>query len=215
METGTAVGWRLAGVGVVVLLLAAGFIGTSCPPPPSPVTADSLAAARATFAADTARAWGAARRAQAVADSALRVSQTAQAEAARLRTRRITQPVRVAYTSDSVPMVPKANYDSLAAEADSLWSVVRADSVALTTQSARIAADSSAYASLRAILGHERAQYGHAIAGLQREVAQARRGCRVLGLLPCPEVSAGWGATLTGGQVRTGPVLAVTLPVRF
>ena len=185
METGTAVGWRLAGVGVVVLLLAAGFIGTSCPPPPSPVTADSLAAARATFAADTARAWGAARRAQAVADSALRVSQTAQAEAARLRTRRITQPVRVAYTSDSTLVVPKVDFDSLAAEADSLWSVVRADSVALAAQGERIRADSGAYANLRALLGHERTQYGHAMTTLQRDLARARHP-RFLGLIPLP-----------------------------
>ena len=214
METGTAVGWRLALVGVVLLLLAAGFIGTACPPAPQPADADSLASARHQYAADSAAWRVTVARLQAVADSALRVSRTAKAEAARLRTRRVSQPVRVAYTSDSTLMVPKVDYDSLAAEADSLWSVVRADSVALAAQSARMAADSSAYANLRALLGHERTQYGHALTTLQRDLARARRGCRVLGLLPCPAISAGYGVTLTGGQLRTGPVLAVTLPVR-
>ena len=185
MDRATRTAWRLALVGVVLLMLAAGFIGTACPPPPAPVTADSLAAARAGFAADTARAWGAARRAQAVADSALRDSRTAKAEAARLRTRRVSQPVRVAYTSDSTLVVPKVDFDSLAAEADSLWSVVRADSVALAAQGERIRADSGAYANLRALLGHERTQYGHAMTTLQRDLARARHP-RFLGLIPLP-----------------------------
>ena len=185
METGTAVGWRLALVGVVVLLLAAGFIGTSCPPPPAPVTADSLAAARAGFAADTARAWGEARRQALRADSAIQVSRTAKAEADRLRRVRKEKPPTISYGTDSTPMVPKVDYDSLAAEADSLWSVVRADSVALAAQSARIAADSSAYAALTSLLGKERSQYGNAIAGLQRDLARARHP-RLLGLIPMP-----------------------------
>ena len=185
METGTAVGWRLALVGVVVLLLAAGFIGTACPLAPAPDYADSLAAARAGFAADTARAWGEARRQALRADSAIQVSRTAKAEADRLRRVRKEKPPTISYGTDSTPMVPKVDYDSLAAEADSLWSVVRADSVALAAQSARIAADSSAYAALTSLLGKERSQYGNAIAGLQRDLARARHP-RFLGLIPMP-----------------------------
>ena len=185
METGTTVGWRLALVGVVVLLLAAGFIGTSCPPPPAPVTADSLAAARAGFAADTARAWGEARRQALRADSAIQVSRTAKAEADRLRRVRKEKPPTISYGTDSVPMVPKADYDSLAAEADSLWSAVVSDSVAIKAQNERIAADSSAYAALTSLLGKERSQYGNAIAGLQRDLARARHP-RFLGLIPMP-----------------------------
>lgn len=215
METGTAVGWRLALVGVVVLLLAAGFIGTSCPPPPAPVTADSLAAARAGFAADTARAWGEARRQALRADSAIQVSRTAKAEADRLRRVRKEKPPTISYGTDSTPMVPKVDYDSLAAEADSLWSVVRADSVALTATYDRIRADSTAYARLASLREREAAIHTSAYNDLRDRLARARRGCRVLGLLPCPSIQAGWGATLTGGQVRTGPVVAVTIPVRF
>ena len=185
MDRATRTAWRLALVGVVLLLLAAGFIGTACPPAPQPAYADSLASARHQYAADSAAWRVTVARLQAVADSAIRESRTAKAEAQRLRTRRVSQPVRVAYTSDSTLMVPKADYDSLAAEADSLWSVVRADSVALAAQSARIAADSSAYASLRALLGHERTQYGHAMTTLQRDLARARHP-RFLGLIPLP-----------------------------
>ena len=203
-------------MGVAGLLLAAGFIGTACPPVPAPNYADSLAAARTRYAADSA-AWqvtvaGLAR----VADSALRHSRTAKAEAERLRARRVVQTPPVFYTNaDSVPMVPKADYDSLAAEADSLWSAVRADSVAYAAQADRIRADSAAYATLTTLRAEENRIHSTANSTLRGALAKARRGCRVLGLLPCPEISAGYGATLTGGQVRTGPVLAVTIPVRL
>lgn len=216
MATGTAVGWRLALWGVVGLLLAAGFIGTACPPPPLPRSPrdSALAELRAEFAADTARAWAWGRSEQRRADSALRVSRTAKAEAERLRARRVVQTPPVFYTNaDSVPMVPKADYDSLAAEADSLWSAVRADSVAYAAQADRIRADSAAYATLTTLRAEENRIHSTANSTLRGALAKARRGCRVLGLLPCPEISAGYGATLTGGQVRTGPVLAVTIPV--
>ena len=185
MEPGTRTAWRLAVVGVLLLLLAAGFIGTSCPPAPAPDYADSLAAARHRYAADSAAWRVTVAGLQAVADSAIRESRTAKAEAQRLRARRAGQLVRVAYTSDSTLMVPKADFDSLAAEADSLWSVVRADSVALAAQGERIRADSGAYANLRALLGHERTQYGHAMTTLQRDLARARHP-RFLGLIPLP-----------------------------
>ena len=185
MEPGTRTAWRLAVVGVLLLLLAAGFIGTSCPPAPAPDYADSLAAARHQYAADSAAWQVTVAGLQAVADSALRVSQTAKAEAARLRTRRVSQPVRVAYTSDSTLVVPKVDFDSLAAEADSLWSVVRADSVALTAQTARIRADSAAYASLASLRERETAIHAAAITTLQRDLAKARHP-RLLGLLPLP-----------------------------
>ena len=215
MDRATRTAWRLALVGVVLLMLAAGFIGTSCPPPPAPVTADSLAAARAGFAADTARAWGAARRAQAVADSALRDSRTAKAEAARLRTRRVSQPVRVAYTSDSTPMVPKADFDSLAAEADSLWSVVVSDSVAIKAQNDRIRADSLAYDALASLRADENRIHTSEITTLRTALTRAQRGPRLLGLLPMPQLTCGYGATLTGGAIRTGPQCGLSIPVRL
>lgn len=222
MATPPAVGWRL-GVAAVLVLVAGAAVLRSCgtfdPLPPLPDYRDSLAVARATFAADTARAWGEARRQALIADSAIQVSRTAKAEAARLRGRRGV-PIPVTYvptpgTPDSTLMVPKVDYDSLVAEADSLWSVVRADSVAYAAQAERIAADSVAYVALSRLHANVGQIQQRQITDLQRDLARARRGCRLLGLLPCPEISAGWGATLTGGVVRTGPVLAVTLPVRF
>ena len=223
METGTAVGWRLALWGVVALLVAAGFIGTACPPAPAPDYADSLAVVRHRYAADSAAWRVTVAGLERVADSALRVSQTAKAEAARLRSARrrdlivlradTTGFVEAPTMADTV--VSLASYDSLAAEADSLWSVVRADSVVIASISRRIAVDSAAYASLASLLADERTQFGNERSQLRKMVTKARRGCRVLGLLPCPTLSAGYGATLTGGQVRTGPVLAVTIPVRL
>ena len=219
MDRATRTAWRLALVGVVLLMLAAGFIGTACPPAPAPDYADSLASVRHQYAADSAAWRVTVAGLQAVADSAIRVSRTANAEAARLRARRVVPIVGtlvpIPGTSDTTLMVPKADYDSLAAEADSLWSVVRADSVALAARAERIAADSTAYASLATLRANENAIHTAANRTLRRDLARARRGCRVLGLLPCPAISAGYGVTLTGGQLRTGPVLAVTLPVRL
>lgn len=221
METGTAVGWRLALWGVVALLLGAAFLGTFRPMEPLefPDYADSLAQARHRYAADSAAWRVTVAGLERVADSALRVSQTAKAEAARLRARRGV-PIPVTYvptpgTPDSTPMVPKSDLDSLAAEADSLWSVVRADSVAYAAQAERIRADSSAYAALASLRAEENRIHKAENSTLRGALAKARRGCRVLGLLPCPEISAGYGATLAGGQVRTGPVMAITIPVRF
>jgi len=214
MDRATRTAWRLALVGVVLLMLAAGFIGTSCPPPPAPVTADSLAAARAGYAADSA-AWqvtvaGLAR----VADSALRVSQTAKAEAARLRTRRVSQPVRVAYTSDSTLVVPKVDFDSLAAEADSLWSVVRADSVVIAAQGKRIVADSLAYDALASLRADENRLHTAEATDLRAALAKANhKGC-LLGFLPTPKPSVGYGLTLSEGRVVHGPTLSIAIPLR-
>ena len=221
VETGTAVGWRLALWSVVALLLGAAFLGTFRPMEPLafPDYADSLAQARQRYAADSAAWRVTVAGLERVADSALRVSQTAKAEAERLRALRGV-PVPVTYvpkmgTSDSTPMVSKADFDSLAAEADSLWSVVRADSVAYAAQAERIRADSSAYARLASLRAEENRIHSAENSTLRGALVKARRGCRVLGLLPCPTFSAGYGATLTDGAIRTGPVVAITVPVRF
>lgn len=214
MDRATRTAWRLALVGVVLLMLAAGFIGTACPPAPTPDYADSLASARHRYAADSAAWRVTVAGLQAVADSAIRESRTAKAEAQRLRARRAGQLVRVAYTSDSTLMVPKADFDSLAAEADSLWSVVRADSVALEATYARIRADSTAYATLASLRASEGASYQRQIDGLTRDLVKARRGSCVLGLIPTPSIGVGYGATLVNGAVATGPVIAVTIPLR-
>ena len=187
MDRATRTAWRLALVGVVLLMLAAGFIGTACPPAPTPDYADSLASVRHRYAADSAAWRVTVGRLALIADSAIQVSRTAKAEAARLRARRGV-PVPVTYvpvlgTADSVPMVPKADYDSLAAEADSLWSVVRADSVAITAQAERIRADSSAYARLASLRAEENRIHKAENSTLRGALAKARRGCRVLGLL--------------------------------
>lgn len=44
---------------------------------------------------------------------------------------------------------------------------------------------------------------------LIQEAPVGQRGCRLLGLVPCPVVTVGYGATLADGLVRTGPVVAV------
>lgn len=104
-------------------------------------------------------------------------------------------------------MVHLVDYQSLERE------LSIADSV-IDTQREIIRADSLAYARLASLRAFEDSTHTAAYSSLARDLARARRGCRLLGLLPCPSVQAGWGATLTGGQVRTGPVLAVTIPVR-
>ena len=186
MDRATRTAWRLALVGVVLLMLAAGFIGTACPPAPTPDYADSLASVRHRYAADSAAWRVTVGRLALIADSAIQVSRTAKAEAARLRGVRKEKPPTISYGTDTTLMVPKADYDSLAAEADSLWSVVVSDSVAIKAQNDRIRADSLAYDALASLRSRENAIHTSAITTLQRDLARAQRGPRLLGLIPLP-----------------------------
>lgn len=57
--------------------------------------------------------------------------------------------------------------------------------------------------------------YGERIRVLETALRREARGCRVLGLIPCPTVAVGYGAMLTAGQLRAGPVVSVSIPIRF
>jgi hypothetical protein len=105
-------------------------------------------------------------------------------------------------------MVPLADYQSLERE------LSIADTV-IETQRQIIRADSLAYARLGALRAFEDSTHKAAYSKVARDLAKARRGCRVLGLLPCPQVSAGYGVTLAGGAVHAGPTLSVSIPVRL
>ncbi len=50
---------------------------------------------------------------------------------------------------------------------------------------------------------------------LETALRREARGCRVLGLIPCPTVAVGYGAMLTAGELRAGPVVSVSIPIRF
>ena len=214
MDRATRTAWRLALVGVVLLMLAAGFIGTACPPAPTPDYADSLASVRHRYAADSAAWRVTVAGLQAVADSALRVSRTANAEAARLRGVRKEKPPTISYGTDTTLMVPKADYDSLAAEADSLWSVVRADSVVIAAQGKRIVADSLAYDALASLRADENRLHTAEATDLRAALAKANhKGC-LLGFLPTPKPSVGYGLTLSEGRVVHGPTLSIAIPLR-
>ena len=215
MDRATRTAWRLALVGVVLLMLAAGFIGTACPPAPTPDYADSLASVRHRYAADSAAWRVTVGRLALIADSAIQVSRTAKAEAARLRGVRKEKPPTISYGTDTTLMVPKADYDSLAAEADSLWSVVVSDSVAIKAQNDRIRADSLAYDALASLRADENRIHTSEITTLRTALTRAQRGPRLLGLLPMPQLTCGYGATLTGGAIRTGPQCGLSIPVRL
>jgi hypothetical protein len=110
-------------------------------------------------------------------------------------------------TPDSIPMVPLADYVALEREN------ALADSI-IVAQADRIRADSAAYARLATLRAFEDSIHSAAYNKLARDLARARRGPRFLGL-PVPQLGAGYCATLAAGEVRAGPCLSLSIPVRL
>lgn len=215
-------GWRWW-VGVVVLVLACLGVARAIRwaagplhPRPDPTQAVRDSAARV-HAADSVR-WVVERQGLA------RTVATLGRERDSLRNLRNAKPVRVVYVpvpdsgtennpssdaglSDSTPMVHLSDYQSLERE------LAIADTV-IETQAAIIRADSLAYARLGSLRAFEDSTHKAAFTKLEADLARARRGPRFLGL-PLPQITAGYGATLTGGQVRTGPVVAISIPLKL
>lgn len=109
--------------------------------------------------------------------------------------------------SDSTPYVPLAAYTALERE------LSIADTV-IETQAAIIRADSAAYARLASLRAFEDSTHKSAFTKLAADLSRARRGCRVLGLLPCPTITVGYGAALAPGLV-TGPAVVVGFPIKL
>lgn len=231
METGATVGWRLGLLAVLGLFVTAGLV-RSCgvmDPIELPNYSDSLATLRAQYAADSAALRVRIRDLESRADSAVRVSRTANASASRLR--RVADSLRVTRTgtlADTSPLLLDARtplvaaYKLAVAEADTLR-VGLDSSLAATArvtyayrQSVEAAALlNSGWIRAEGQLSQERALFGEEREAWRGTVAKLKRGCRMLAVLPCMQVSVGYGAMLTAGEVRVGPTVAVSIPIRF
>jgi hypothetical protein len=143
---------------------------------------------------------------------------TATRERDSLKALRQSRPVRVVHVPapdapdpgaapDSTPMVRLADYVALEREN------ALADSI-IVAQADRIRADSAAYARLASLRAFEDSTHSAAYTKLARDLARARRGPRFLGL-PVPQLGAGYCATLAAGEVRAGPCLSLSIPVRL
>lgn len=209
---------------VVVVLLAA----RACRPDPNPVLTDTRwrdalrdstlvweqrdAATRQEAAAASARA-----------DSAVRVASAGETRYRRLA--RWADSVARAVVPDSgmtLPemgsvgaTVPMVAYDSLYSAyetADSMNHVLHG-AVRDYVQAASLYASQAVQATGRYDWAVH--TYGERIRVLETALRREARGCRVLGLIPCPTVAVGYGAMLTAGELRAGPVVSVSIPIRF
>ena len=215
--------WKL-GLGAVAVLLLTVALLRSCdlaPPIVIPDWADSLRAAHAQYRRDSIQIAAHLHRARAEADSAKRAADS-------WRQRALVRPARPPRPGTIPPdsgTLTQTNADSivwLTAQVDSLWAALDAsDSAYASLESAYFAEQRRSAAALAgwAAADSNAARQGiiadRAISDLTTRLRKAQRGCRVLGLLPCPALSAGYGATLANGQVRVGPTVGITVAVRF
>lgn len=208
----TQVTWFVkVGLLIGACLLVGGLLRSCVTPAPLPDPTQAIRdSAQRAHAADSVR-WATQR--EALTGTVQRL------EAQRDSLKAARRPVRVVFVPtldtlapgakpDSVPYVPQSDYLALAHE------LSIADTV-IATQAAIIRADSAAYARLGAIRAFEDSTHKAAYNKLARDLAKARRGCRVLGLLPCPSVTIGYGATVAAGTIHVGPQVGVAIPVRF
>lgn len=209
---------------VVVVLLAA----RACRPDPNPVLTDTRwrdalrdstlvweqrdAATRQEAAAASARA-----------DSAVRVASAGETRYRRLA--RWADSVARAGVPNSGRIVPDSGtpnptvslvaYDSLYSAyetADSMNHVLHG-AVRDYVQAASLYASQAVQATGRYDWAVH--TYGERIRVLETALRREARGCRVLGLIPCPTVAVGYGAMLTAGELRAGPVVSVSIPLPF
>ena len=117
---------------------------------------------------------------------------------------------------------PTDSLSSVYAQNDSLWSALDAAdsayaniSIAFQSQREATAAALSGWAAADSNAARQALIAGRAIHQLTAALHKVQRGCRVLGLLPCPTITAGYGAMLVNGQVRVGPTVGVSIPLKF
>lgn len=213
--------WRWAAVSVTALFLVAG-LQRWCGPDPAPVLSDTR--------------WRDSLRARELAwelDSALRATEIAATErradslvgvagAAERRSRRLARWADsvAGAPPDAGPDLPEATVPRVAY--DSLWvayETLDSANAALYGSVREYVEAASLYAS-QAVAATGRYDwavhtYEARIETLEGALRRQARGCRVLGLLPCPQLHVGYGLTLAGGAVRPGLQVGVSIPIRF
>ena len=226
----------VAGAVVATLLLS-----RACTPDPSPVLADtrwrdSLRQRELDFEVDSAARVSEAQALTARADSAVRKANNSEARYRRLArwadsvARNGGTAPRGADSSGGAPIVgtnapdsgtpnpatvPLAAYDSLYGAyetADSMVQVLHG-AVRDYVQAASLYASQAVAATGR----YDWAVHtmGARIETLEGALRRQAKGCRVLGLLPCPTIAVGAGLTLAGGSIHAGPTVAVVIPLDF
>ena len=228
------------GLGAVAVLFLTVALVRSCgiaEPIVIPDWADSLRAAHAQYRQDSIQIAADLHRQASLSDSLRRAADS-------WRQRALVRPTRPApNTGTIVPDSgsPDTNPDNvsgnpgspvthtsadsivwLTAQIDSLWAALDASDSAYASLEAAFTAQKQATAAAlagwdRAIKDGDRAiEVGHrAISDLTARLRKARRGCRVLGLLPCPELALTGGVTTLGGAVGMGATLGVSIPIKL
>ena len=213
--------WAVAFAVVLTALLS-----RACTPDPSPVLndtrwRDSLHAREVAWEVDSAVRVASAEAATARADSAVRVARAGEARYRRLARWADSVAHAVPDTGTSVPdsgtatTVPLVAYDSLYSAyetADSMNAVLHG-AVREYVQAASLYASQAVAATGRYDWAVQ--TLGARIETLEGALRRQAKGCRVLGLLPCPTLYVGAGLTVAGGQVHAGPSVGLAIPIRF
>lgn len=206
-------GFRLGIAAVAVLLLTA-LLVRFCGPDVGeiPDWADSLRVVRTAYQIENAAHRAEVARVQAVADSAKQTSETWRLRSMAVRPAR----VRVDTLPDSTAVV------LLVAENDSLRSALdAADSAyadlgrAFTAQRQATAAALAGWAAADSSLAQHDKLANLAITDLTARLKKAQRGCRVFWVVSCPEITGGYGAVLSNGQVHHGPGVQVGFKIKL
>lgn len=163
-----------------------------------------------------------------VADSAKRTSETWRLRSLATRPTRpvpnLGTNVPNSGTHNNVDVIPDSAsvIAHLQAVNDSLWTAIEAADSAYSTldrayhEQRQATAAALAWKDLEAARADStEAVASLAITDLTGRLQKAQRGCRVLGLLPCPTLSVGYGATLANGKILTGPTVGISVPMRF
>jgi hypothetical protein len=230
--------WKL-GLGAVAFVLIAAGLVKSCgftEPLVIPDWADSLRAAHVQYSADSAHIATDLYTERVKSDSLSRVAETWRQRASirparppRLGTipphsgtdtalvNTGVRPDSSGFTGDSAAYI-----GHLRAVNDSLWTALDASDsaysnlvLAYSEQRQATAAAMAGWAAADTALVRERLIADRAIKSLTSEISRARRGCRVLGLLPCVQPHIGFGASLVGGKVVLAPQIGLSIPLRL
>lgn len=209
------------GLGAAAVLLVTALLVRSCdlaPPIVIPDWADSLRAVRTAYQIENAAHRADVARERAVSDSVKREADSWR-QRALVRPARPPRPGTIPPDSGTPIMVQNVQ---LLAQNDSLWAALDAsDSAyasldrAYTAQKQATAAALAGWAAADSAMGAERLITDRAIKDLTARLRKAQRGCRVLGLLPCPELALTGGATTLGGAVGVGATLGVSIPIKL
>lgn len=219
--------WKM-GVGAVFVLFAVVLLTRACTPDQSPVLndtrwRDSLRLRELAWEQDSTARAAQIHETEARADSLRRVAVAGEGRYRRLA-RWADSLSRIGagnFNSDSGmqgsfdSVVPRAAYDSLWSAYETADSTVQVLHGAINEYIHAASLYASQAVAAEGRLSQDRATYEGRIADLTAALRKQTRGCRVVGLIPCPQLSVGYGAMLTGGQVRVGPAVTVSFPLKF